>query len=393
LRRFEHTVVLAIVIELSMVLGFGAFMLLPRWRLQAFAPFGRSDYQHVREWSADGDALLTEGPPGFEVLAADGSVILGAHKGREQSVAWAGDRSLLVLEYADESTYRLFRVDIDDGHRQMIGGPLAPGVLIADGRGGVALRSRNPPVTTTILDPTDGHVVTELVGYRPVRWTNDGALILGQPQPRLEGNDVASDRLFYWRPSAEPKPIGPDLLDVGVDAPVAPSGDVVACVCVRDPAQSGVATSQIYQVPIDGSPGTILAPWKTSGSSGVEMAWLDESSLAVVDHDGFSLVSVSGGRRLVPGLASAEMGFAQTIGRVYPLRGGALAFMRDQTYDEGDSLIVVIDANGGIAMRRHWLAHDLTDIAVDQVHERAVVSGDPQFAFGPQTELFLLESK
>jgi len=157
LRRFEHTVVLAIAIELSMVIAFGVLMLAPRWRLVTFTPTTDRGVAFLPEaWSPNGRALLTATPGRFVVVGHNGSVLQGPDPG--WSPVWIRDLSLMILNKEwDRSTYDLVRMDAGGGHRETIGQPLGQGHLIADGRGRVAYQSDGGPVDTTVFDVTDGH--------------------------------------------------------------------------------------------------------------------------------------------------------------------------------------------------------------------------------------------
>ena len=377
--------VLAIAIELSMVVAFGALMLTPRWRLVAFSPIADRVLTFLPEaWSPDAGALLTRSSGRFVVLGSNGSVLQGPDPG--WSPVWIDDRSLMVLNKEwDRSTYDLVRMDAGGGHRETIGQPLGQGHLIADGRGHVAYQSDDAPVDTTVLDVSDGHVVAKLGGHGAMTWTHDGVLIVKRPEPRLAGYTTNPGSLWYWRPGEAPRALGPDLVDMGNVAPLSPAGDALACICTIAPVSPGPAGESppraIYLVPFDGSPPTYLAAWPTRVSAAPEITWVDDSSLAVVGEDGVWRVSTSGGSRPISGLAVADLGFETMVGHVYSLRGQAVAVLHELAGGT-ESLLVVIDPQDGIRMRR-WFAGNMPPITVDAAHEHAVISVDRQGASGP----------
>ena len=374
-----------------MVIGFAAFIVAPRWVIHSFGSADRADYHRVQEWNSDGTALLTTGSPGLQVLGDDGSVMLSDQSKRATSVVWADAHTLLILEYASPSTYRLFRMATSDGRRHMIGEPLPYGFLMADRLGNVALRNAEGPLTTRILDAGDGRILAKLDGFRPVRWTDHGSLILGRLRAPLVEGGLASEELFEWAPGQPTRRLGEDLLDAGSGTAVPASGGAIACVCVPESALVAGGDPAIYLVPLDGSKATRMASRSIPEDSSPEMALLDETSLAVIDESGVSLVTVAAGRTTYPSLSAADLGFTKVVGRVYPMRGGFLAMLRDGADDTGDTLLVVADAQERITLRRWLHTRSLTDIAIDPSHGRVVISGDPQHAFGPKTELFVLE--
>ena len=283
-RRLEHTVVLGVAIELAMVIAFNAIMLTPMWRLQPFAPTANGDHFHPKDWSSDGTALLTAAGSHFEVLRSDGSVLVADAVGAWP--VWIDDQRVVALASAQDSR-RLIRHDTVDGSRTVLGEPLAPGSLIADGHGRVAHQSVVGDLVTSVLDPEDGRVTARLTGYRARTWTNDGALIVRRPDRRLANLEPGAGALFRWQPGEVPRPLAPDLLDVGQVAPLAPSGDALACVCAAASSESDDPERALYRVPMDGSKATRLASWQSqSGSAQPEVAWLSETTLAVIDGDG-----------------------------------------------------------------------------------------------------------
>lgn len=389
-RRVEHTVVLAVAIELAMIIAFHAILLTPRWTLQAFAPTANGDHFHPRDWSSDGTALLTAAGSRFEVLGSDGSVLLADVIG--SSPVWIDDRRVVAIEAVEDSTFRLVRLDIADGRRQLVGEPLAPGSLIADEHGRVAHQSVIGDLVTSVLDPVDGHVVARLDGYRARTWTDDGALLLRRPNPDLANIHPGAGALFLWRPGEAPRPLAPDLVDLGEVAPLSPSGDAVACVCaatsppVLDPVRA------LYRVPVDGTTASRLASWRGEHGSGrPDIAWLSETSLAVIDGDGLSRVDVALGKRTIAGLSAAELGFERTIGRVYALGDTVVAILKDQSPPGWDPLLFVVDGQDRIRLQRVLGAMNLPVIAVDRAQNRGVVSTDAQLPGEPPVRLFVLE--
>src|SRR5687768_17411594 len=95
--RFERSLAIGVAIELTMVIGFGALLLAPRWKLLPMIPTTDIDVTHLPvDWSPDGDALLTSTPGGFEVLGPDGAILMDTETGT--SPAWVDQRILLLLE-------------------------------------------------------------------------------------------------------------------------------------------------------------------------------------------------------------------------------------------------------------------------------------------------------
>lgn len=389
-RRLEHTVVLAVAIELAMIIAFDAIMLTPRWKFQEFAPTANGEHFQPKDWSSDGAALLTAAGSRFEVLGSDGSILLADVLGSWP--VWIDDRRVVAIEALQDSTFRLVRLDTADGSREVVGEPLAPGSLIADGHGRVAHQTVIGDLVTSVLDPVDGHVVARLDGYRARTWTDNGAMLVRRPDPDLGNLHPGAGALFLWRPGDAPRPLAPDLVDLGEVAPLSPSGDALACVCaatepaVLDPVQA------LYRVPLDGSKATRLAAWRGGHGSGQpDIAWLSEMSLAVIDGDGLSRVDAVHGKRMIAGLSAAELGFTSTIGRVYALGDTVVAILQDQAPSGWDPLLFVVDGQDRIRLQRVLGAMNLPVIAVDRVQNRGVVSTDPQLPGEPPVRFFVLE--
>ena len=373
-RGIERSLAIGLAIELTMVIGFGAFQLVPRWRLLRFVPTAVPPYAQAGEWSPDGGQLLAVAPDRFAVLRADASVVFPESPGR--TPVWIDDRTLLTLVFAGPSsgpsTYQLFRVGATDGSREAIGEPLPFGFLTADGRGHVALRSGDGPLITRILDPGDGHVVAELPDFHPMAWTNDGALIVGRPTPWVADNGVPAQELYHWRPGEAPRRLGPNLIDVGDVTPISPSGDGVACVCAELASPSGVGPQQIYRLPLDGSSPTVIGPWRAPGG----MAWFDDGSLALLDQDGLSRASISGARVPVDGVRAADLGFAVVSGYPYRFAGGVLLLLKDGTDLRGAIRLMVVDGTGGVRLSRQ-LTTEFPNIVIDPANGRAALNTTP----------------
>ena len=259
--RFEHTIVLGIAIELSMVMAFGVVIGQPRWRLAPFAPTADRNYFDARAWSPDGSAVMTAAGGGrFEIIRSDGALLLADTEG--MTPLWIDDRTVIALETVDASTSRLVRIDTHDGSRHIIGGQLPLGHLVGGEPGRVAHRTVVGPLVTTVLDPVDGRVLGRLAGYRARTWTNDGSLIVRKPEPSIQNSHYGAGALFDWRPGEDPRPLAPGLIDLGEVSPLSPSGDAIACVCARASSLGRDPAGAIYRVPIDGSPPTELVPFR-----------------------------------------------------------------------------------------------------------------------------------
>jgi RNase P/RNase MRP subunit p29 len=376
-RRFEHTIVLGIAIELSMVIGFTAFIGAPRWRLQAFTPTVDLGVSFVpSDWSPDGGALLTATPGRFKILGWDGSVFQGPDPG--WSPVWIDARHIAILERKfGSSVVHLVRMEIAGGDRRTLSGPLAPGRLVGDGRGHLAYQSDDGPLTTTVLDPQDGHTVADLDGYRMSSWTVDGALLLTRPEPRVERYYPNGGPMFLWRPGEQPRALGAELANAGTVAPMSPTGDELACICVvkpfPEPTPNGPERA-IYRVPIDGSPPVYLVPWPRHGGASPEIAWIDATTLAVIADDGLTHISTAGGSKVVSGLSASDLGFRTAFGRVFELRGSTVAVLQDLVGGV-ESTLVVVDREDRIRMRTRFFGW-LPDVSVDHVHDRGVVSSE-----------------
>jgi hypothetical protein len=392
-RRLEHTVVLAIAIELSMVIGFGAFMLAPRWKLQALGPTATGDKLFIPvSWSPDGAALLTSATSGSALVRSEAILLLGREPG--SSPVWVDDTTLLRLERIDESTYRLVRLDAGDGHRELIGEPMPWGDLITDGRGHVAHQILGMSPSITVIDPNDGRRLAELKGYAAQTWTDDGALIVKRPEPDLDRYFLDPGALFYWRQGESPRALGASLVDAGNVAPLSPAGDAIACICVAMPFPSEPPPDgperEIFRIPVDGSTPTRLAPWPTYGGSSPEIAWTDETSLAAVGDGGLVRVPGTGGVRPVPGLSASDLGFQTMFGRVYRIREQLVAVLQDLVGGT-DALLVVIDEHDRIRMRR-WSTGQMPVIAVDVAHERGAIGTEYRVPGEPSSwEISMLE--
>jgi hypothetical protein len=385
--RFEHTIVLAIAIEVSMVLAFGGLLLAPRWKLQVLVPAaGENSFAVPQSWSPDGSGLLMTAHGGSLIVRDTGDLLLRLGGGSE--LVWVDDLTLLRLERVDETSYRLSRLDTRDGSIRPIGEPIHWGHLISDGHGNVA-HQREGEVTTaiTVIDPIDGRRLAELEGYTALTWTDDGALIVKRPEPALRPYFLAPGALFYWRPGAAPRRLGSGLVDAGNVAPLSPAGDAVACICVASPFPTEPPPDgpdrAIYRIPIDGSSPTRLTPWPTHGGGSPEIAWIDETSLAAVAADGLSRIPATGGLLPIPGLTAADLGFETMFGRVFQLRGHTVAGLQDLV-GRGDTLLVVIDEQDRIRFQR-WSVGSLPVIAVDPAHERGAVGTEYRLAGDPSS--------
>ncbi len=374
-RRFEHTIVLAIAIEVSMVIAFGALLLAPRWKLQVLVPAaGENSFAFPISWSPDGTALLATAFGGTMILRPDLRVYLSQEPG--STPVWIDDMTLMKLERVEESSYRLSRLDAHNGHGQPIGEPIHWGHLLSDGHGNVAHQREGEPTTAiTVIDPIDGRRLAELEGYEALMWTDDGALIVKQLEPALRRYFLDPGALFYWRPGTPPRRLGADLVDAGNVAPMSPAGDAIACICVSTPFPSEPPPDgpdrAIYRIPIDGSSPMRLTPWPTHGGGSPEIAWIDETSLAAVAADGLSRVPATGGLSLVPGLMAADLGFQTMFGRIFRLRGQIVAVLQDLVGGT-ESLLVVIDDQDRIRLRR-WSVGSLPVVMVDPANQHGAV--------------------
>jgi len=389
-RRLEHTVVLGVAIQLAIVIAFNAIMLTPRWKFQPFAPTANGGHFYPKDWSADGTALLTAAGSRFEVLRSDGSVLLADVVGAWP--VWIDDRRVVALEAAQDSTFRLVRLDTVSGSRTVLGGPLEAGSLIADGRGRVAHQSVVGELVISVLDLADGHVTARLNGYRARTWTSDGALIVRRPDRRLANIHPEAGALFRWQPGDLPRALATDLVDMGQVAPLSPSGDALACVCASRPSVSADPLSALYRVPMDGSKATRLAAWHSQGGSGQpDVAWLSETSLAVIDGDGLSRVDPGEGKRTISGLSAAELGFIRPLGRVYALGDVVVAILQEGAPPGSDPELVVVDGQDRILLHRFLDGANAPVIAVDGAQGRGVVSTEPQLPGAPPIGFFVLQ--
>jgi hypothetical protein len=372
-RRFEHTIVLAIAIELSMLIAFGVLIGQPRWKLHSFLPSAdRQLSTYPISWRPDGRALLTSMGQGFEVVGSDGSRLLSL--GSSLPV-WVDDVTLMMLEPLDDSTSRLVRLGTDGG-RNVIRESVPRGRLLADGRGRLAYQNDLGPTAITIIDPADGRSLAELQGYSAEYWTDDAALIVKRPEPGLDRWLLHAGGLFYWRPGDSPRALGSNLIDAGNVAPLSPAGDAIACICIVRPVPTNPPPDgpdrAIYRVPTDGAPATHLAAWPTHGGGSPEIAWADDVSMAVVGDEGLSRVSNTGGLRPIPGLTTADLGFQRTYGRVFELQGHLVAVLQDLVGGT-ESLLVVVDDQDHIRMRRWFAGSSMPDLTIDKAHERGAV--------------------
>jgi hypothetical protein len=393
-RRFEHTIVLAIAIEVSMVITFEVLLLAPRWQLQVLVPAaGENSFALPESWSPDGSALLTKANGGSLIFRDTGDLFLRLTAGSE--LVWVDDVTLLRLERVQETTYRMSRLDTRDGRAELIGEPIHWGHLISDGHGNVAHQREGEATTAiTVIDSTDGRRLAELEGYAALTWTDDGALIVKRPEPALRPYFLAPGTLFYWRPGAAPRPLGSGLVVAGNVAPLSPAGDAIACICVTTPFPTEPPPDgpdrAIYRIPIDGSSPTRLTPWPTHGGGSPEIAWIDETSLAAVAGDGLSRVPATGGLLPIPGLTAADLGFETMLGRVFRLRGYIVAGLQDLV-GRRDTILVVIDQQDRIRLRR-WSVGSLPVITVDPAHVRGAVGTEYRLPGDPSSwEVSMLE--
>ena len=111
----------------------------------------------------------------------------------------------------------------------------------------------------------------------------------------------------------------------------------------------------------------------------------------MIDDDGLSRVSVDGGKRPIPGLSTAELGYGRTTGRVYALRDVIVAILEDGAPPGSEPLLVVVDAQDRIRMRGILEAWNLPAFAGDGDHDRGVIRTDPNHPGEPPQEFFLLE--
>jgi hypothetical protein len=385
--RVPHPLGVALATNLMILLGILAISLIPAWSLRPIGGNPTLGEYNPAAWSPDGKMFATEAAPRFEVAAADGTILVRDQPGL--SPVWLDNRVLLVLREVDRTTKWLVRVDTRDGLREMVGVPIEPGRLVADGRGHVAHRTVGGPTTTTILDPADGTVLARLDGYRAQVWTNDGGLILNQPNSAVSAAYPDNGALSIWRPGQLPQPLASDLVQLEGWPVLAPSGDAFACHCMsttdgRDPA--------IYRVPLDGGPPTMMTRWvKGNPHAFPSVAWIDDRTIAVIDRYGVFRVSTGGDRRPVLESPAADLVLRGPVGRIYHFDGAVIVVTKDPRRSHQEAQLNVIDDEGRLRLRRRLDTWNVPYLRIDPIHHRAVVLTAPYDPGENPIRLLMLE--
>lgn len=393
--RLPHPLAVALATNVLIVLGTLALSAIPAWSV---SPLGghptdgspTDPWYSPTVWSPDGTMFVKEGPGSFQVAAADGTIVVRDQAGR--APAWLDDDTLLVVREVDQATGWLVRVDTRDGEREMLGAPIRPGRLIADGRGHVAHWTGYGEVATSILDPADGGVIARIEGYRAQIWTNDGGLIVAQRPPNLGYSYPDAGTLSIWRPGQALRSLATDLIQMHDRPVLAPSGDALACSCMSRVTTVGSPDPAIWRVPLDGAPPTLVMPLATTRAHAFpSVAWIDDETIAVLDYDGLFRVSMNGDRRPLIDSPPADLVLSGRSGRVYHFGGAVIVVSRDPRKEHMAAQLVVIGDDGRLRLRRRFDAWNLPYLQFDPTHHRAVLVTDPNDPGEHPMRLVMLE--
>lgn len=388
--RLQHPLAVALATNALIVLGILAFSLIPAWSVRPLGGSPTSDYYYPTAWSPDGSMVVKEGGGRFEVAAADGTILVHDQPGR--APVWIDNRMVLVVREVDQDTGWLVRVDSRDGGREMVGVPIAPGRLVADGRGHVAHWTVSGEGITSVLDPADGTVLARLRGFRAQVWTDDGRLIVKQRPPNLGYSHPDAGTLSIWRPGEAPRSLATNLIQMQDRPVLAPSGDAFACSCMSTASRVGAPEPAIWRVPLDGAPPTLVTPWATIYAHAFpSVAWIDDETMAVLDYDGLFRVSMNGHRRPMLDSPPADLILSGRSGRVYHFGDAVIVVSRDPRKADMAAQLVVIGDDGRLRLRRRFDAWNLPSLHVDPVRHRAIVVTDPNDPGANPLRLFTLE--
>ena len=258
MRRFGPLVVVAIV-GTVVSLTIAAFAMMPSWEFLPLPAGTPGESIQSVAWSPDGTRVLTQETGRFVILRASDAAVLMAVDG--YSPVWIDERSIASLREIGPMRSELVKLDLGADYPSPVGATLGIARLIADRNGHLAARSEIGDVITTVLDPTDGHVITALPGLRALVWAGDGTLVSKTVDPQRQAQGVLPGSLVAWSAGRGPWPIGENVVEYHDSAAVSPSGDTIACVCGPIGDEAGITPRlAITIVPIDGSPATALTP-------------------------------------------------------------------------------------------------------------------------------------
>ena len=369
-------------------IGLVAFSPGPTWKIRSLIGPTGTELYHPTSWNAGGTAILTEGPGFFQVLRPDGATIW--RDGRGRAPAWVDDQTILVLDPIDPMTSRIRRIDLESGQRPVIGEVLRVGRLVGDGVGHMAWRTAIGDRESIVLDPADGHEIARLPDLRAHLWVADGMLLLKDLARDFTTDHPAAGSLFVWDGDQKVRPIGSGLIELFDFLVPSPGGDAIACICASTADASASLDPGIYRVPLDGSAATMLMPWdQPIATSYPVVAWLDETSLAVIDRSGLTRVSTNGDRRALLG-SDEEPTLTGDLGGPYRLQDVVVVSMNDPKDPDLVGQLVVIDDQQRIIVRQEFPAYNRPYLVVDRARDRAILVTDPFLPDEP-LKLFVLE--
>ena len=295
-----------------------------------------------------------------------------------------------MLDEIDRGTSRIRRVNLETGQRPVIGEVLRVGRLVGDGRGHIAWRSVIGDRESIVLDPSGGQLIARLPDLRAHLWVDDGILLLKDRAEGFGTHYPGAGSLFVWDGGQTVRPIGSGLIELFDILIPSPGRDSIACICASRTDSAASVDPAIYRVPLDGSPATMLTSWdQPSSTSYPVVAWLDDTSIAVIDRSGLTRVSKDGDRDVLlntDDLPKLSRGFRGP----YRLRDALAVSTKNHEDPDGVGELVVIDDQERIILSQEFPAYNRPYLVVDRGHDRAIIVTDPFLPDEP-LKLFVIE--
>jgi hypothetical protein len=194
-----------------------------------------------------------------------------------------------------------------------------------------------------------------------------------------------------WSARMGLRPIGGDLIEIADLASAAPSGDVIACVCVS-PTDGLLRDGSMYLVPMDGGPARKLFDiTRNDVNIQTNFGWLSDGSLLVLDGVGLHRFAMDDTPLAVPIIPATDMPTPKYAGNAYLLGGDIVIGSQRGSGPNGTSRLTIRHPDGTVVMARTFPSWHGVGILADHDRPRALVLTDPQVPGGQPEAYFVLE--
>ncbi len=390
--RSRRHVLIAVLATVAILVGVPIAVVTysPSWTLRPLAFASPGEGFQPRGWSPDGRLFLFSRFDQFVVVrVADSARIF---TGYGAWPVWVDNDTIDGLQDIGLGRSRILQMSLTG---KVTRGALPPiletAKLVGEGPLEVAATTSIGSIWTSVVDPLTGRIVAHLPDVRAISWAGTGRLITKTtgPFPGVQGSSPG--RLRAWSARTGLRPIGGDLIEIADLVSAAPSGDVIACVCVS-PTDGLLRDGSMYLVPMDGGPPRKLFDiTRNDVNIQTNFGWLPDGSLLVLDGVGLHRFAPDGAALAVPMIPATDMPTPKYAGRAYLLGGDIIIGSQLGSATTGASRLTIRHLDGTVVMARTFASWNGLGMVPDHDRPRALVVTDTQVPGAPPETYFVLE--